>query len=241
MKNFTFLTMILVLLILMSCGTNQNSESKNDSLSETERLEAIFGEFKTLYQELKTFKNTPDFITYGFGDGGSYGSWLEKVEELKKKPDSKLLLKKDIIVGDLEQLGLAYASSKGQETEVTKKISETIEEAINPKPIEKVEAKSGNANYDKIKSEYELFGKWTITNSAVNESYPFEIYKKGNSYLSVIPKDDYKTEILEKKGNDYYAKGNKYGEYYRIDSDKNMILFDKDGDLSSLGYKAVKR
>lgn len=239
MKNFTFLTMILILLI--SCGTNQNTESKNDSLSESERLEAIFKEFKTLYQELKTFKNTTDFKTYGFGDGGSYSSWLDKVEELKKNTDSKLLLKKDIVVGDLEQLGLAYASSKGQETEVTKKISKTIEEAINPKPIEKVEAKSGNANYDKIKSEYELFGKWTITNSAVNESYPFEIYKKGNSYISVIPKDDYKTEILEKKGNDYYVKGSNYGEYYRIDSDKNMTLFDKDGNLSTLGYRATKK
>lgn len=210
-------------------------------LSETERLEVIFGEFKTLYQELMTFKNSTDFKANGFGAGGSNSAWLEKVQGLKNNPDSKLLLKKGIVAGELEQLGLAYAGSKGQETEVTKTFTKIFEEAINPKPVEKVETKSGNANYDKIKTEYELIGKWTITNTTVNQSYPFEIYKKGTDYVSVIPQDDFKTEILSKKGNDYYVKGNKYGEYYHIDSDKNMKLFDKDGDLSSMGYKATKR
>jgi hypothetical protein len=239
MKNITLLS--LILLILTSCGTNQNSEKKADSPSESERLEIVFGEFKTLYQELQTFKNSTDFKANGFGAGGSNSAWLEKVQGLKNNPDSKLLLKKGIVAGELEQLGLAYVNSKGQETEVTKTFTKIFEEAINPKPVEKVEAKSGNANYDKIKTEYELIGKWTIINTTVNQSYPFEIYKKGAGYVSVIPQDDFKTEILTKKGNDYYVKGNKYGEFYRIDSDKNMKLFDKDGDLSSMGYKATKR
>lgn len=239
MKNLTLLS--LILLILTSCGTNQNSEKKAETLSETERLEIVFGEFKTLYQELQTFKNSDDFKSNGFGAGGSNSAWLEKVQGLKNNPDSKLLLKKGIVAGELEQLGLAYAGSKGQETDVTKTFTKIFEEAINPKPVEKVETKSGNANYDKIKAEYELIGKWTITNTTVNQSYPFEVYKKGAEYVSVIPQDDFKTEILTKKGNDYYVKGNKYGEFYRIDSDKNMKLFDKDGDLSSMGYKATKR
>jgi hypothetical protein len=238
MKNLTLLS--LILLIAISCGTNQNSEKKTDSLSENDRLEIVFGEFKTLYLELLTFKSTSDFKTNGFGAGGSNRDWLDKVKKLKDNPDSKLLLKKGVVAGELEQLGLAYAGSKGQETEVTKTFIKIFEEAINPKPVEKVETKSGNANYDKIKAEYELFGKWLIANTTVNESYPFEIYKKGSEYISVIPQGDYKTEILTKKGNDYYVKGNKYGEFYKIDSDKNMKLFDKDGDLASMGYKATK-
>lgn len=247
MKNLTLLS--LILLILISCGTNQNSEKKTETVSETktkslsdaERLEMVFAEFKSLYKELRTFKSTADFKTNGFGAGGSNGAWLEKVKGLKANPDSKLLLKKGIVAGELEQLGLAYVGSKGQETDVTKTFNKIFEEAINPKPVEKVEVKSGNANYDKIKSEYELLGKWTITNTTVNQSYPFEIYKKGAAFVSVIPQGDYKTEILSKKGNDYYVKGNKYGEFYRITSDKNMKLFDKDGDLTSSGYKATKR
>lgn len=239
MKNLTLIS--LILLIAISCGTNQSSDKKTEVLSENERLELVFGEFKTLYQELLTFKETQDFKTNGFGAGGSNSDWLNKIKKLKDNPDSKLLVKKGVVADDLEQLGLAYASSKGQETEVTKTFNKIFNEAINAKPIEKVETKSGNANYDKIKAEYELLGKWTISNTFVNESYPFEIYKKGDEYISVIPKDDYKTEILSKKGNDYFIKGNQYGEYYKIDDNKNMKLFDKDGDLSGSGYKATKR
>ena len=108
-------------------------------------------------------------------------------------------------------------------------------------PVEEVETASGNNNYDKRKADYELFGKWEISNSATKSSYPYEIYQKDNEYIGVIPQDKYKTEILEKKGNDYFVKGNKYGEFYRIDSGKKMTLFDKDGDLTSMGYKAIKK
>jgi hypothetical protein len=100
---------------------------------------------------------------------------------------------------------------------------------------------SGNAEYDKLISDYDLFGKWIISNSTVNESYTFEIYVKGEEYIGVIPQGEFKTEILEKRGEKYVVKDNQYGEYYIIDSDKNMKLFDKDGDLSSMGYKATKQ
>jgi len=58
------------------------------------------------------FKDKSDFKTYGFGQGGTYSEWLTKVKDLKKNPDSKLLLQKGVVAGELEQLGLAYASSK---------------------------------------------------------------------------------------------------------------------------------
>jgi|SRR5690554_815810 len=244
MRKILLLTIISA--FILSCQESNKKVEKTETakvetVDNTEKIEQLFTEFKSLYQELLAFKNKADFKRYGLGEGGSYNKWLKKVEKLKNNPDSKLLLQKGILIGELEQLALAYVSSKGEETEVTKTFNKTFEEAINPKVIEKAQTKSDNVNYEKIKSEYELFGKWTITNTIVKQSYPFEIYKKGDEYLCVIPQDNFKTKTLLKKGNDYYIKGNKYGEFYRIDSDKNMKLFDKDGDLSSMGLKAIKK
>ena len=113
-----------------------------------------------------------------------------------------------------------------------------VSENDTVKPVE-IDA-TGNANYDKIRNEYELFGKWRITNSVSNFNYPYEIYTKGAEYIGVIAEDEYKTEILEKKGDNYFVKESEFGEYYRIDSKMNMSLFDKDGELASMGYKATK-
>ncbi|MBL4651724.1 MAG: hypothetical protein JKY53_02510 [Flavobacteriales bacterium] len=44
--------------------------------------------------------------------------------------------------------------------------------------------------------------------------------------------------ILVKEGDKYSVKGNKYGEYYIVKPNKEMTLFDKDGELASMGYKA---
>lgn len=100
---------------------------------------------------------------------------------------------------------------------------------------------SENEIYKSIKSEYQLFGSWIIKNTFTNTQYPYEIYQKGSEYVGIIPEGEYKREKLVKDGNKYVVVGNKYGEYYLIDSDKNMKLFDRDGDLSSTGYKAVKK
>ena len=197
---------------------------KVEKVDNTEKIERIFGEFKTLYSELLEFKDKSDFKKYGFGQGGQYHKWLTKVKDLKENPDSKLLLQKGVVAGELEQLGLAYASSKGKETEVTKSFNKFFSDAISSKPIEKVETASGNSKYDKLKAEYELFGKWKISNTTVKSSYPYEIYKKGNEYIGLIPQDKFKTEILEKSGNKYSVKGNKYGEYYMITSTKKKKL-----------------
>ena len=243
MRKILLLTIISA--AILSCqNSNKKVEetetTKVETVDNTEKIEQLFAEFKSLYQELLDFKDADDFKQYGFGEGGPYNRWLKKVEELKNNPDSKLLLQKDVLIGELEQLGLAYVSSKGKETEVTKNFNKIFSDAISAKPVEKVETKSGNDNYDKIKTDYELFGKWKINNSLSKQNYPYEIYKKGNEYIGGIPQGDYKTEILEKNGNKYLVKGNEYGEYYVIDANLNMTLFDKDGDLSSMGYKAIK-
>jgi hypothetical protein len=243
MKNLLLLTLLAI--SILSCQNNKKEVKetpsvKAEEVDNTEKIEKIFGDFKTLYSELLNFKDKSDFKTYGFGQGGPYHEWLTKVQDLKENPDAKLLLQKDVVAGELEQLGLAYASSKGKETEVTKNFNKFFSEAISSKPIEKVETASGNSNYDNLKSEYELFGKWTITNTTAKSSYPYEIYKKGNEYIGVIPQGEFKTENIDKSGNKYSVKGNKYGEYYMITSTKEMTLFDKDGELASMGYKAKK-
>lgn len=246
--NKASLFALIAIITFTACKTETKKEEpikieKTEKIDETEKTEKAFAEFKSLYGELSEFKNDADFKKFGFGKGGKYSEWLEKVREFKQNPDSKLLLKKGVLIGELEQLGMAYVSSKGKETEVTKTFNKIFSDAISDKPIENEKSTSSEiSSYSKLKTDYELFGKWTITNSIVNESYPYEIYKKGNEYIGVIIKDDLdkKTENLTKKGSDYYVKGSKDGEFYRIDKNLNMELFDKEGELKSVGYKATK-
>ena len=248
MKKILLLTLLATSII--SCQNNKKKIKETVKtvktietvkIDDTEKTENLFREFKTLYYELRSFKYKTDFKKFGFGAGGPYNKWLRNVEKLKNNPDSKLLLKKGVLFGELEQLGLAYVSSRGKETDFTRNFNKIFTDAILAKPIEKVETASGNSNYEKIKKDYKLFGKWKITNTIVKKSYPYEIYKKGNEYIGVIPHGKYRTEILEKKGDKYFVKGSEYGEYYRVDSKMNMSLFDKDGELASSGYIATKK
>lgn len=249
MKKILFLA--LLVLSIVSCQNNKKEKketiavkpSKTIKIDDTEKIEKLTKEFESLYNELLSFKNKADFREFGFGTGGPYNKWLKNVENLKNNPDSKLLLKKGLLFGDLEQLGIAYVNSKGKETDFTKEFNKIFTEVISSKPVVKVETPSGNNNYEKIKSEYELFGMWQISITVANElySYPYEIYKKNNKYIGVITEGEFKSVILDKKGDKYYQKGNEYGEYYRIDGNKNMTLFDKDGELSSMGWKATKK
>jgi len=134
--------LLLTIASLISCK-NEPKEIQKSEVSEiktvetpktddSEKINEVFEKFKELYNELNEFKNSSDFIKYGFGDGGKNKDWLEKVRELKNNPDSKLLIKKGILVSELEQLGMAYASSKGKETEVTKTFDKIFSEAISP-------------------------------------------------------------------------------------------------------------
>ena len=243
MKKIFLLTLIVT--ALLSCQNNSKKVKEDATVIVVEvddslKTEKVFEEFKSLYINLISFKNKEDFKKNGFGAGGSYHKWLKDVEEIKSNPDSKLLSRKGVLIGELEQLGFAYVNSKGKETEVTKTFNKIFTEAIFGKQIEKKDDKSGNSNYEKIKAEYELFGKWSISNSMAKEKYPYEIYKRGTEFVGVIAQGEYKIEVLVKNGDRYVVKGNDYGEYYKIDSKMNMSLFDKDGELASMGYSAVR-
>ncbi len=160
MKNF--ILSALVLMIITSCGTKQKPVI--DTPSENERAEQIFGEFKILYQKLLTFKNTSDFGTNGFEAAGLNSAWLDKVNKLQENPASELLVKKGVDAGDLKQLGLVYADSKGIETEETKKFNDIFNEAIVLKRIENEETKAGDGNPDKIRPVSELFTQFPNEN-----------------------------------------------------------------------------
>ena len=62
--------------------------------------------------------------------GGPYKDWLTKVRALKDEANSKLLLRKGFVAGELETLGLSYVASKGREADVTIFFNKIFSEAI---------------------------------------------------------------------------------------------------------------
>jgi len=129
-----------VALSVISCQNEKKIKETETVKTETadNKEKQIFGEFELLYNELLEIKDEKDFQEFGFGVGGidyiyedrPYYQWLQSVEKLKNNPDSILLIEKGILIDELEQLGLAYASSKGTETEVTKNFNKTFSDAI---------------------------------------------------------------------------------------------------------------
>ncbi len=94
--------------------------------------------------------------------------------------------------------------------------------------------------YESIKREFDLLGKWRINIGVGDESYPYEIFQKGSEYVGVVFQNGFKKELLMKKGDEFHVMGVKSGEFYKINDQLEMTLFDKDGDLSEIGYKATR-
>jgi hypothetical protein len=221
-------------------------ESSNPSEHSESHVEVnpTFDRAAELYQELLEFKGNPDFVKYGFGMGGPFANWLPGVQSLKS--ESKNKNKGDIlqVAGDIEQLGLQYMTSKGEENVTTaylhKVIKETITSAGKNNDIKHKVERTTTKTSPTEKGSKHLVGRWKISTPLASLNYTYEIYITGDQYLGIIKGGQDATEILTKRGNDYYIKGNRFGEYYRIDSDGNMKLFDRDGDLTSSGYRATK-
>lgn len=232
-------------------------EPVRESILETELTQEqrkLVTLYKSLYGGLIEFKDTDNFKQFGFSQQG-YSVWLKKVlEQMDNQRDNETLrifsLEKEIFFGDLHMLGLDYVISEGKETNHSKEGRKKIYRALNPLKISNEIASSGKENYDRIRQEYELFGKWimNIRIIALNEThrYKYEIYRKENNYVGFAAQEDweYEAEILERKGIFFIIKGDnkssRSGEYYRIDEDMNMILFDQDGELAEHGFTATK-
>lgn len=97
---------------------------------------------------------------------------------------------------------------------------------------------TGKSKYDNLRKSHQLYGRWEI-HSPNQEVFSYEIYQKENEFIGVftLSKEYYDFEILVRKGNKFYEKGiEEYGEYYIIDSNKQMTLFDESGKMK--GYTA---
>ena len=78
---------------------------------------------RELYLELMNFKDDSNFHRFGFAPGYKYSRWEQRVEVLRQHPDSKLLLKEGVVVGDLLTLGNEYMDNGGRETDYTRFIN----------------------------------------------------------------------------------------------------------------------
>lgn len=95
--------------------------------------QGIISRTRELYLELIEFKDDPKFRQVGFAPNYKYNKWKRKVEILRKSPDSKLLLKEGVVVGDLLMLGLEYLGNGGRETYYTRFINKQFRRALNLK------------------------------------------------------------------------------------------------------------
>ena len=103
-------------------------QARQDSIAEVEKerekqkcisdADALFLKLQEMYVELQSFRKTKDFNNYGFGRGGKYYPWLEKIEKMKDDPRNRCcLIYKGCVAGELEMLGMEYVSSNGQDTD----------------------------------------------------------------------------------------------------------------------------
>ena len=112
-----------------------NEESKVETLIETQKAnedernrlkclsdgESLHKELCALHTELQSFKSGNDFREFGFGRGGKYYSWLEKVRALINDERNLCCARNfHCVAGDLETLGREYVQTSGKENEYTK-------------------------------------------------------------------------------------------------------------------------
>jgi len=230
--------------------------NKAEKPTNTEEARKARKEFENLYNELMLIKDREDFIKYGFAPGGPYNEWLKKAENLDKKYDPRILIDRGIILGELQILGLQYVSSKGKETEVTRVFNRQFLDGLAYRNSgvqpDKFEGGRGLDNYNRIKSDYKRLGKWIVSNLILEQkgqtaTYKYEIYKTSDKmFVGVFAQAswEYRTEVLEKIGDKYFIRGDnpqsENGEYYKIEANLNMTLFDETGDLTEYGWVAKK-
>lgn len=113
--------------IIKNKTENVMIEIKNKEPSE-EEVDKVLKEFIVLFYDLNRFKKENDFKKYGFATGGPYNKWLKQLERLKKK--SNILIRKGLFASELEILGFSYVTSKGRETDVTRRLNKIISDTI---------------------------------------------------------------------------------------------------------------
>ncbi|MBK9256882.1 MAG: hypothetical protein IPM42_15480 [Saprospiraceae bacterium] len=246
MKNQ--IKILIVILLTSSCSqsSKNNQQGVQNLVNETaevkaqptkEEIKRFRDTIQSNYEELLAFKDKEDFHKNGFGMGNKYNNWLITIQKHKDNPLAKELLKERIVVGEIESLGMEFLKSNGKETEITKVFTNDLNRAFfTNEEIAKVEVTQEENNE---MSQGKLVGLWKVTNSTVKQSYEFKILEKNGKFIGIKNDDLTNSEVLTKKGNKYIVQGNRFGEYYTVDSNRKMELFDQDGELESLGYTAI--
>lgn len=103
---------------------------KGSSPSPAIIVKALKKDFEREYDALLKFKDNPDFWQYGFGRGGKYYQWLERVQSLDKQYPSQTAFKAGLLFANLPIIGREYIRSGGQETPATQSLRKDIEEAL---------------------------------------------------------------------------------------------------------------
>lgn len=95
----------------------QKEQEKKKCIADAEDF---YRELQSMYTELQSFRKTKDFKFYGFGRGGDYYPWLERIGKMKDDPRNRCcLIHKNCVAGILEMLGMEYASEEGRDTDYT--------------------------------------------------------------------------------------------------------------------------
>ena len=105
-------------------------KAKQDSIAEVQKeqekknciadADDFYRELQGMHAELQSFRKTKDFKVYGFGRGGDYYPWLERIGKMKDDPRNRCcLIHKNCVAGELEMLGMEYASEEGRDTDYT--------------------------------------------------------------------------------------------------------------------------
>lgn len=224
-RTLQLLTISILMTGLIGCGGVSQKDydtlkAENENLKK--EIEALkFGPDKLLSQA-KVYIESKDF----------YKAQTELQSLLDKHPASQQAI-------EGKQL-LAVANNGIKEQEIADaKANAEREVEIDKREVSKKNApapeavqKSGNKEYDKIRAEYKLFGKWDLKVPYFTGSLRLEIYQKGNKYLSVEPGVDYRIRQLRKRGQIFTIIGSKEGEYYLISSNRRMTLYDSLGELT---------
>ena len=93
--------------------------NKQGNVNKKEDIEKALAKFNELYEELLEFKSNTNFIEYGFGLGGEYSGWLQRVKDFQNSHISKALINRGFLASELTQLGLEYVTTKGSKNERT--------------------------------------------------------------------------------------------------------------------------
>lgn len=112
---------------------NLNAEKEKVAQEKADKLavKILKSKVSKLFNSLMSFKNTGDFREYGFGVGGKYNYWLREVQSLKSAEGADSFLSEcGFVIGELESLGLEYATSGGKETEYSRYTSKIIRDGL---------------------------------------------------------------------------------------------------------------